>query len=55
MIVIGTTDGETIDRRGGGACNSQGRSGKDAVTKSGERSLDLTGNLAVGIPEDRTL
>ena len=52
---IVTTKCETADRGGGGIHNSQGRRGKEAVTKSGEISLDLTGNMSVDILKDSTL
>ena len=51
---IGTTKCETADRGGGGIHNSQRRRGQEAVTKSGEISLDLTGIMSVDILEDAT-
>ena len=49
---IGNATGETADRGRGGVHNSQERSGQEMATKSGDISLDLTGNLAVRIPEE---
>ena len=46
---IVTTDGETSDRGGGGVHYSQGRGGQDAAATNSAISLDLTGNMAVGI------
>ena len=44
-MAIGVTVGEAADRGRGGVRSSQGRGGHGTATKSGENSLDLTGNL----------
>ena len=54
MIDIGTTVGGAADIGRGSVHNSQVRGGQDASTKIGKRSLDITGRLAVGRPEDST-
>ena len=48
---IGTTKGEIIDIGVGGINNSQGIGEQDVETKIVESSLDLKGNMAVGILE----
>ena len=51
MMSIGTTKGEIIDIGVGGINNSQGIGEQDVETKIVESSLDLKGNMAVGILE----
>ena len=53
-MAVGTTVGEAVDRGRGGFQNYQGAVVQEADTKSGEISLDLTGNLEVVRPEDIT-
>ena len=53
-MAVGTTVGEAVDRGRGGFQNSQGAVVQEAETKSGEISLDITGDLEVVRPEDIT-
>ena len=52
-MAIGTTNDDTAERGVGGVHNSQGIGGQNTATKSGERRLDITGDLSVSIPEER--